>query len=130
MLVDDVKPERQIFKNLTLCYKNFNLECRVFSTPSFTPFNSQNSAAIPACFVLKLNKPMPMCVTLLREIQQLTELEIPELASSISSSSTTTTTTTTTHPLLSLIASHASNGKLEAGNNKGLFVVSLYSRFF
>lgn len=69
-----------------------------------------------------------MCVTLLREIQQLTELEIPELASSTSSSSTTTTTaTTTTHPLLSLIASHASNGKLEAGNNKGLFVVSLYT---
>lgn len=83
-----------------------------FSTPSFTPFNSQNSAAIPACFVLKLNKPMPMCVTLLREIQQLTELEIPELSS-------------TTHPLLSLIATHASNGKLEGGNNKGLFVVSL-----
>lgn len=82
-----------------------------FSTPSFTPFNSQNSAAIPACFVLKLNKPMPMCATLLREIQQLTELEIPELSSP------------THHPLLSLIASHASNGKLETGNNKGLFVV-------
>lgn len=53
---------------------------------------------------------MPMCITLLREIQQLTELEIPELS-------------TPPHPLLSLIASHASNGKLEAGNNKGLFVV-------
>lgn len=52
-----------------------------------------------------------MCVTLLREIQQLTELEIPELSSP------------TTHPLLNLIASHASNGKLEAGNNKALFVV-------
>lgn len=95
-----------------LCGLTFkNILSMYFSTPSFTPFNSQNSAAIPACFVLKLNKPMPMCVTLLREIQQLTELEIPELS-------------TATHPLLSLIATHASNGKLEAGNNKGLFVVS------
>lgn len=91
----------------TLITVNRNLNGK--NTPSFTPFNSQNSAAIPACFVLKLNKPMPMCVTLLREIQQLTELEIPELQ-------------TQTHPLLNLIASHASNGKLEAGNNKALFV--------
>lgn len=80
------------------------------STPSFTPLNNQNSAAIPAYFVLKLNKPMPMCLSLVRQIQQLTELECVDASSS-------------THPLLNLIATHASNGKLENGGSKGLFVV-------
>lgn len=84
---------------------------RFCSTPSFAALTNQNSAVIPACFMLKLNKPMPMCVSLVRQIQQLTELECAEMSS--------------THPLLSLIASHASEGKLEGGNNKGLFVVSL-----
>jgi mediator of RNA polymerase II transcription subunit 1 len=80
-----------------------------FSTPSFSPLSSQNSAAIPACFVLKLNKPMPMCVSLVRQIQQVTELDSIEQSA--------------THPLLSLIVHHSSEGKMESGNNKGLFVV-------
>ncbi|KRT79682.1 hypothetical protein AMK59_7184, partial [Oryctes borbonicus] len=63
---------------------------------------------IPACFVLRLNKPMPMCIALVRQIHQITELECGEL--------------TTTHPLLSLIATHSSDGKLEATTTKGLFV--------
>lgn len=54
---------------------------------------------------------MPMCVALVRQIQQITELECVEL--------------TTTQPLLSLIANHASDGKLEASTTRGLFVVSL-----
>lgn len=54
---------------------------------------------------------MPMCVSLVRQIHQLTELECAELSSA-------------TCPLLSLIATHASNGKVEGGSNKGLFVVS------
>lgn len=54
---------------------------------------------------------MPMCLALAKQIQQLTELECAE--------------TSTTHPLLSLIATHASDGKLDSLNNKGLFVVSV-----
>ncbi|KAI4456845.1 mediator of rna polymerase ii transcription subunit 1 [Holotrichia oblita] len=78
------------------------------STPSYASLTSQNTVTIPACFVLRLNKPMPMCVALVRQIQQITELECAEL--------------TTTHPLLSLIATHTSDGKLEAGTTRGLFV--------
>uniref|UniRef100_A0A1Y1L2C4 Mediator of RNA polymerase II transcription subunit 1 n=1 Tax=Photinus pyralis TaxID=7054 RepID=A0A1Y1L2C4_PHOPY len=84
--------------------RNFNGK----STPSFAALTNQNSAVIPACFMLKLNKPMPMCVSLIQQIQQLTELECVEMSS--------------THPLLSLIVTHASDGQIEPGNNKGLFV--------
>ncbi|KAF5288427.1 hypothetical protein FQR65_LT02079 [Abscondita terminalis] len=84
--------------------RNFNGK----STPSFASLTNQNSAVIPACFMLKLNKPMPMCVSLVHQIQQLTELECAE--------------TSSTHPLLSLIVTHASDGQIEPGNNKGLFV--------
>ncbi|KAF5290493.1 hypothetical protein FQA39_LY03597 [Lamprigera yunnana] len=84
--------------------RNFNGK----STPSFAALTNQNSAVIPACFLLKLNKPMPMCVSLVHQIQQLTELECVEMSS--------------TYPLLSLIVTHASQGQIEPGNNKGLFV--------
>jgi mediator of RNA polymerase II transcription subunit 1 len=90
----------------TLITVNRNINGK--STPSFSPLSSQNSAAIPACFVLKLNKPMPMCVSLVRQIQQVTELDSIEQSA--------------THPLLSLIVHHSSEGKMESGNNKGLFV--------
>lgn len=53
---------------------------------------------------------MPMCLSLVRQIQQVTELD------SIDQSST--------EPLLNLIVRHSSDNKLESGNNKGLFVVS------
>lgn len=53
---------------------------------------------------------MPICVSLVRQIQQVTELDTIEQSA--------------THPLLSLIVHHSSEGKMESGNNKGLFVVS------
>lgn len=59
---------------------------------------------------------MPMCVALVRKIQQVTEMDNIEQSA--------------THPLLSLIVHHASEGKLESGNNKGLFVVSLKEKFY
>lgn len=79
------------------------------STPSYANLTNLNSSVIPACFVLRLNKAMPMCVSLIRQIQQLTELECAE--------------TTVTHPLIGLIVSHSTNGKLDGKNNRGLFVV-------
>lgn len=91
-------------------YVDIFLYFNLCSTPSFAALSSQNSAAIPACFVLRLNKPMPMCVALVRQIQQLTEIECADLS--------------TTHTLLSLIATHASEGKLDSTSMKGLFVVS------
>lgn len=78
------------------------------STPTYNPTTPSNSAVIPAYFVLRLNRAMPMCVTLLRQIQQITELECKD--------------TNTTHPLLSLICTHSSDGKMDSANNKGLFV--------
>nr|CAH7762878.1 unnamed protein product [Callosobruchus chinensis] len=77
-------------------------------TPSYTSLSSQNSAVIPACFVLKLNKPMPMCLSLVRQIQQLqqwTDIDsVPQ------------------QPLLNLIVTHCSEGKVHSANNKGMFV--------
>nr|XP_022912854.1 mediator of RNA polymerase II transcription subunit 1-like isoform X1 [Onthophagus taurus] len=78
------------------------------NTPSYALLSNNNSAVIPACFVLKLNKPMPICATLIRQIYQITELECADL--------------TNTQPLLGLITLHSSNGKMDTASNKGLFV--------
>lgn len=78
------------------------------NTPSYAPLSNQNSAILPACFVLKLNKPLPMCATLVRRIQQITDMECGDL--------------TSTHPLMSLITQHFSDGQLDCAQNKGLFV--------
>ncbi|KAG5890718.1 hypothetical protein JTB14_026024 [Gonioctena quinquepunctata] len=78
------------------------------STPSYTPLSSQNSAVIPACFMLKLNKPLPMCLSLVRQIQQIHPWADIDSAP--------------VQPLLNLIVAHCSGGKMTSSNNKGLFV--------
>ncbi|KZC13828.1 Mediator of RNA polymerase II transcription subunit 1, partial [Dufourea novaeangliae] len=78
------------------------------STPSYAPLTGTNSSVLPACFVLKLVKKMPMCMELLRRIQKVTELECADISAP--------------HPLLSLIIQHASDGQLDCRNNRGLYV--------
>ncbi|XP_033334430.2 mediator complex subunit 1 isoform X2 [Megalopta genalis] len=78
------------------------------STPSYAPLVGTNSSVLPACFVLKLVKKMPMCMELLRRIQKVTELECGDISAP--------------HPLLSLIIQHASDGQLDCRNNRGLYV--------
>ncbi|XP_046389679.1 mediator of RNA polymerase II transcription subunit 1-like [Ischnura elegans] len=78
------------------------------SSPSYATLTAANSATLPACFVLHLKQPLPMCTTLARRIQQITEMECGDLSSP--------------HPLLSLIARHSSDGQLDCANNRGLFV--------
>lgn len=65
---------------------------------------------LPACFVLKLGKKMPICMELVKRIQKVTELECGDISAP--------------HPLLSLIIQHASDGQLDCRNNRGLYVVS------
>lgn len=77
-------------------------------TPSYAPLSSQNSAVIPACFVLRLNKSMPICLNLIHQIQQITELDCADISAA--------------RPMLSLIATHCSDGKLDTGNNRACFV--------
>ncbi|KAK9888254.1 hypothetical protein WA026_000519 [Henosepilachna vigintioctopunctata] len=90
----------------TLITVNRSMNCK--STPSFSPLGSQNSAIIPATFVLKLNKPLPMCVNLVMQLQAITELEWVDF--------------TTKRPLLDLIVCQSSEGKLRSENNRGLFL--------
>ncbi|XP_074040881.1 mediator complex subunit 1 [Leptinotarsa decemlineata] len=78
------------------------------NTPSYTSLTSQNSAVIPACFMLKLNKPLPMCLSLIRQIQQIhpwTDIDSAPV-----------------QPLLNLIVAHCSDNKMSSSNHKGLFV--------
>lgn len=82
-----------------------------FSTPSYAILTSANSAILPACFVLKLAKKMPMCLELLHKIQKVTELECGDVSAC--------------HPLLSMIVQHTSNGQLDCQNNRGLYVVNI-----
>ena len=86
-----------------------NLYIIHFSTPSYAPLTGTNSSVLPACFVLKLAKKMPMCMELVRRIQKVTELECGDISAP--------------HPLLSLIIQHASEGQLDCRNNRGLYVV-------
>nr|CAD7569236.1 unnamed protein product [Timema californicum] len=78
------------------------------STPSYSPQTATNSATLPASFVLRLNNPLPMCLGLVRKIQQVTEIECGDVSSP--------------HPLLSLITQHVSAGQQDCANNRGLFV--------
>ncbi|CAH1154639.1 unnamed protein product [Phaedon cochleariae] len=90
----------------TLITVNRNINGK--STPSYTPLTGQNSAVVPACFMLKLNKPLPMSLSLVRQIQQIhpwTEIDSAPV-----------------QPLLNLIVTHCSEGKMTSSNNKGLFV--------
>ncbi|XP_046678698.1 mediator of RNA polymerase II transcription subunit 1 isoform X2 [Homalodisca vitripennis] len=74
-------------------------------TPVYAPLTSQNSASLPACFVLKLHQPMPVCLALVHRIQSVTEIECGDLSNP--------------SPLLSLITQHVSQGKLDT---RGLLV--------
>ncbi|KAL3273025.1 hypothetical protein HHI36_014481 [Cryptolaemus montrouzieri] len=78
------------------------------SSPTFSPLSGQNSSVIPATFVLKLNKPLPMCVALANQLQTVTELEWIDFSSK--------------KPLLDLIVTQSSDGKLRSENNRGLFL--------
>jgi len=73
-------------------------------------FNFLFSVTLPARFVMKLNRPMPMSLAKCREIAQLTEINFFDEASA--------------SPLIQLIVKNASNNKLDSANNRGLFVVS------
>ena len=81
---------------------------------------SANSTTLPAYFVLKLNKPQPICVELVKHINAITELECCDISNP--------------HPLFSLITQHVSNGKMDSSPNRGLFVVRfffiLFNRFY
>lgn len=65
---------------------------------------------LPACFVLKLAKKMPMCLELIHLIEAYTELECTDVSAP--------------YPLISMIVQHASDKQLDCKNNKGLTVVS------
>lgn len=98
-----------VYSNFLLLkpFLNIHIYC---STPVYSPLTNQNTAVIPACFVLKLNKPLPMCLPLIRQIQQIhawTEIDSVPM-----------------QPILNLIVNHCSEGKMVSSTNKGLFVVS------
>ncbi|XP_065308531.1 mediator of RNA polymerase II transcription subunit 1 isoform X1 [Dermacentor albipictus] len=76
--------------------------------PSFAALSNLNSTMLPASFVLKLPKPIPMAVALVRKIHAVTLIECAD--------------TSTTQPLLSLIINQASEGKLTASSDRGLNV--------
>ncbi|KAK6618199.1 hypothetical protein RUM44_002650 [Polyplax serrata] len=78
------------------------------STVSYAPMTPTNSTTLPAYFVLKLNKPQPICLELVKHINAISELECCD--------------TSNPHPLFSLITQHVSNGKMDSSLNKGLFV--------
>ncbi|XP_054285871.1 mediator of RNA polymerase II transcription subunit 1 [Macrosteles quadrilineatus] len=73
--------------------------------PVYAPLTSANSASLPACFVLRLREPVPVCVAVTRRITQVTDMECGDLSSPV--------------PLLTLITQHVSKGKLDT---RGLLV--------
>ncbi|KAL1498003.1 hypothetical protein ABEB36_008869 [Hypothenemus hampei] len=77
-------------------------------SPIYNPLNNQNSAILPACFSLKLVKPMPMCLSLIRRIQQIHSWQDVD--------------NNNPQPMLNLIVNHSSEGKMTCTNNQGLFV--------
>jgi len=108
--------EDPIFQISSILYlKLINFCCAFCSGFVFAPLQPQNSATLPACFVLRLKEPLPICVSLVKKIQQVTEMECGDLSCP--------------RPLLGLITEHASKGQLDCSNNRGLYVVSYRRRF-
>lgn len=79
------------------------------SKPTYAAMNAENSIMLPACFVLRLNKPIPIGVHLLRRIEQITRIKFPDDVMAKPQS------------MLSLIANHATE-RLITNATKGLFV--------
>ncbi|XP_055932927.1 mediator of RNA polymerase II transcription subunit 1-like [Argiope bruennichi] len=80
------------------------------SQPQFAALSNLNSTILPANFVLKLPKPIPMAISLVKDIQNVTNAKIPDCGD-----------LSNAQPLLSVIINDASNGKLSAGD-QGLWV--------
>lgn len=75
--------------------------------PVYAAMNAENSTKLPAWFVLRLNKPMPIGVNLLRQIEQMTNIKFADDIISKAS------------PILSLITHHVTDG-LITNATKGL----------
>ncbi|XP_035216404.1 mediator of RNA polymerase II transcription subunit 1-like, partial [Stegodyphus dumicola] len=80
------------------------------SLPSFAALSNLNSTTLPANFVLKLPKPIPMATSLAKKIQAVTNAKLSDFADF-----------STVQPLLSVIINDTSNGKLSVGD-QGLYV--------
>nr|XP_042903353.1 mediator of RNA polymerase II transcription subunit 1 [Parasteatoda tepidariorum] len=80
------------------------------SQPQFAALSNLNSTILPAHFVLKLPKPIPMATSLVKDIQSVTNAKIPDCGD-----------LSNALPLLSVIINDASSGKLSAGD-QGLWV--------
>lgn len=76
------------------------------NTTTYTPIGTHNSIMLPATFVLRLNKPIPICLKLTQQIQQITEIPFSDKISA---------------PMMGLITTHASDGEYKSAT-KGLFV--------
>ncbi|KAL8622395.1 hypothetical protein ACOMHN_041723 [Nucella lapillus] len=76
------------------------------SLPSFNALTHANSASLPACFVLVLPQPIPVAMSVIRNIQNLTNLDTGKDNGS--------------QPLLSLILDSNSGGKMK--NDQQLYV--------
>lgn len=74
-----------------------------------SPIGPNNSIMLPANFLLKLNKPMPICAKLAHEIQSAIDMKCNTLSGDAEV------------PLLGLITRHASNNELNS-STRGLFV--------
>ncbi|XP_042868908.1 mediator of RNA polymerase II transcription subunit 1-like isoform X1 [Penaeus japonicus] len=76
--------------------------------PSFSGLTNDNSMTLPACFSLKLRKPMPVSLALIQRINEVTCLDCVDLSNQQS--------------LISLIVQQATDGQFEYNSNRGLFV--------
>ncbi|XP_064647589.1 mediator of RNA polymerase II transcription subunit 1-like isoform X2 [Lineus longissimus] len=76
--------------------------------PSFPQLSTQNSSMLCACFVLNLQTPIPVSLSILQRIQQVTGIEFIEGA--------------IMQPIVSLIADDMSKGKMKYDQEKGLRV--------
>ena len=85
----------------------FNKDQQGRSSSVYSPLGQHNSIMLPASFVLRLNKPMPLSVDLIKQIVQTTDISFGDVNQSA--------------PMLSLITKHSSDGALKYAT-KGLFI--------
>lgn len=84
-----------------------NQDTQGCTSPLYEPMGANNSMLLPATFVLKLNKPTPICVKLVEMLENITEQKV--------------NCNRTAVPIMTLIAYSESESKIQA-LDKGLFV--------
>jgi mediator of RNA polymerase II transcription subunit 1 len=95
----------------TCCILNINKDQQGRSSPTYAPLSANNSTMLPASFMLRMDKPMPISMKFVEQLNQL-QTESSTFAATVAQTPT---------PLIDLIVTSVTDNEVQT-MGKGLFV--------